>query len=133
MQFLNKLLFLFNKLDWFAGGTLLVVGLYLQNWWLVAGGVTGLLSAYFQPAAWLSQRLQEKILAKGVPLSENGVLTQEDEFYAQHLGAPILPTEPAQDSNEPRMLIWNTPHNQLTREALVLYPADRSAPTRQFV
>lgn len=100
---MNKLLRIFVALDWLVGGLSIIVGLYLQNWWVVAGGVLGLLAAYFKPAVIIKAKLEKKFLRKKVKTEDSAVALAEDNFYAQVLGAeagdvvepaPALPQVP---------------------------------------
>lgn len=100
---MDKLLRIFVALDWLVGGLSILVGLYLQNWWVVAGGVLGLLAAYFKPAVIIKTKLEKKFLRKKVKTEDSDVALAEDTFYAQVLGAeageaiapaPVVPQVP---------------------------------------
>lgn len=107
--FIQRLLFIFNKLDWFVGAAFLVVGLIVQNWWLVAGGVVGLISAYFQPAAKLKDKLEQKLLTKAAVHSDNALTLAEDAFYANY----HTEADTSQSAKQGGFQIWGVAHNQL--------------------
>lgn len=117
---LERLLTIFNKLDWFFGGACLLVGLYMMNPWLMAGGVFGLLSAYFQPANYLKKKLEAKMLSKHATPVDDSAILAEDAFYAAHLeiSEPAAQRARAAATDGPRMLIWGVPHNRLEPELL---------------
>jgi len=100
---MEKLLSIFNALDWLVGGLSILVGLYMQNWWLVAGGALGLLAAYFKPAVIIKNKLEKKFLRKKAKTDDSGAALAEDTFYAQVLGSaagevaepePVVPQAP---------------------------------------
>lgn len=126
---IKRLLSLFNKLDWFVGGSCLMVGLYLMQPWLIAGGIVGLLSAYYQPAAYLSKRLEEKLLTKSAQTSQNEIALAEDAFYAQHSAGDALEQARAEEARSraaraPTLVIANSPHNHLTPQAMTTFTAE---------
>jgi len=100
---MDKLLRIFVALDWLVGGLSILVGLYLQNYWVVAGGALGLLAAYFKPAVIIKNKMEKKFLRKKVKTEDSDVALAEDTFYAQVLGAeagdevapaPVVPQVP---------------------------------------
>lgn len=118
---MNKLLKIFNKLDWVMGFGALVVGLYLGNWWVVASGVLGLLAAWYKPAERIKKKLESKFLRKKAVTSDVQKVQAEDEFYAQmgvaelEVMSPPVPTAVSY-SNSLRsgpVLISTNRHNQL--------------------
>lgn len=123
--FVQTLLGHFNKLDWFVGGAFLVVGLYVQNWWIVAGGIVGLLSAYYQPALYLKNKLEQKLLAKGAATSDNAITVAEEAFYANfNMDDDAQPRANKGGSFE----IWGVAHNQLCAGCVgVFTPSEREA------
>ncbi len=97
---MDKFLKIFNKLDWAMGGGTVVVGMYLQNWWLVAGGGVGLLAAWYKPAERIKRKLESKFLRKKTVTSDAQKVQAEDEFYAQ-MGvaeAPLSTAEPVSET-----------------------------------
>lgn len=76
-------------MDWLVGGLSILVGLYLQNWWVVAGGFMGLAAAYFKPALIIKEKLEKKFLRKKAKTDDSDVAQAEDVFYAQMLGQPL--------------------------------------------
>jgi hypothetical protein len=84
---MDKLLRIFVALDWLVGGLSILVGLYLQNYWVVAGGTLGLLAAYFKPAVIIKNKMEKKFLRKKKKTEDSDVALAEDTFYAQVLGA----------------------------------------------
>lgn len=128
--FIQNLLNIFNKLDWFVGGAFLAIGLYLQNWWIVAGGVIGLLSAYYQPAAKLKQKLESKLLAKGALTSDNATTLAEEDFYSKFQ----LEEQHTSKSEQPQdalFQIWGVAHNQLCPGCVgVFTPAQKAEGAR---
>lgn len=118
---MNKLLKIFNKLDWVMGIGALVVGLYLGNWWVVASGVLGLLAAWYKPAERIKKKLESKFLRKKAVTSDVQKVQAEDEFYAQmgvaelEVMSPPVPTAVSY-SNSLRsgpVLISTNRHNHL--------------------
>lgn len=92
---MDKLLRIFVALDWLVGGLSILVGLYMQNWWIVAGGALGLLAAYFKPAVIIKNKMEKKFLRKKVKTEDSDVALAEDTFYAQVLGAEESEVEPS--------------------------------------
>ena len=84
-------------MDWLVGGLSIVVGLYLQNWWVVAGGFVGLAAAYFKPAMIIKAKLEKKFLRKKAKTDDSAVARAEDVFYAQMLGQQNLDDAVAQE------------------------------------
>lgn len=84
---MDKLLRIFTAFDWVLGSGSLLLGLYLSNYWLVAGGVLGLLAAYYKPAQRIKTRLEKKLLAgRKRTTDDSGQVLAQDAFYAQVLG-----------------------------------------------
>ena len=88
---MNKLLKLLSTLDWVMGAGSIALGIYWNNYWLVAGGVLGLFAAYYKPAMLIKNLLEKKFLRKNTGSSDTQKALAEDEFYAQMLQDEVSP------------------------------------------
>lgn len=134
---MDKLLRIFTTMDWLVGGLSIVIGLYLQNWWVVAGGFVGLAAAYFKPALIIKAKLEKKFLRKKAKTDDSAVSQAEDVFYAQMLGQQLpdevvkqetvsLPPRTYRDSLPPYAGIYlsGSRHNQVSVRHLKLVSDD---------
>lgn len=136
---MDKLLRIFSALDWLVGGFSIVIGLYLQNGWVVAGGCLGLLAAYFKPALLIKAKLEKTILKKKPKTDDSAVALAEDAFYATMLGSQAVPAAQDQPAAQPAPVVPRTyrdslpgyggvflsasKHNQLKQAHLRLLPS----------
>jgi hypothetical protein len=141
---MDKLFRIFTALDWFVGGISILVGLYMQNWWVVAGGVLGLITAYFKPALIIKAKLEKKFLRKKAKTDDSAEALAEDSFYAQMLGqeavaepvaaepAPALPARTYRDALPPYAgaYLSRNRHNQVAARHLPLLPETTAEPVQ---
>jgi hypothetical protein len=117
---MDKLLRIFTALDWLVGSVCLVTGVWTQNWWLAAGGLLGLVAAWYKPALRIKAVLDKKFVKKKTSSAETEAVLTEDLFYAEALKAAgpsekadftrVLPTGPA--------YLTKSKHNILTIQVL---------------
>lgn len=83
---MKKLLRIVYALDWLISLGTLALGLYWQNWWMVAGGILGLGLAYLKPAARIQAVLEKRFLASKRRVDDSTEVLAADAFYKKHLG-----------------------------------------------
>ncbi len=135
---MDKFLKIFNKVDWLVAIGSLGAGLYLDNGWLLAGGVLGMGTAWYKPAERVKKVLEKKMLRKTPAPSDTHKVLAQDDFY-QQMGvteAPALAQEPVNQVRQFTRALKPGPvhlsasrHNVLKHEHLKL-PTDQPVPTR---
>jgi hypothetical protein len=84
---MEKLIRYLGALDWLLATGTVAVGLWLQNWLLVAFGIAGMLMAYLQPAKRVNAYITKRMTRKRDPSAASTAQVQQDEaFYQEVLG-----------------------------------------------
>lgn len=93
---MQKFIKALSALDWIVGTLTLVWGLYSGNSWFIAGGVLGLMTAYFKPAMRVQAALEKRFLRKKPNHGDSSKVQAEDAFYANMLGNDTAAPAPAE-------------------------------------
>ncbi len=89
---MDKFLKIFNKVVWLVAFGSLGAGLYLDNGWLLAGGVLGMGTAWYKPAERVKKVLEKKMLRKTPAPSDTHKVLAQDDFEPQQVGMPASKT-----------------------------------------
>lgn len=114
--------------DWALSSGTLVVGLYLQNWYIVGGGVLGLLVAWYSPSKRIKAAMEKKFLRRTPSKRRDEAdIAQADAFYAQGTAegaGPEAPSPVVRGADYSRqwaagtLYLHGSPHNLLRPEYL---------------
>lgn len=128
---MDKVLQFLNKLDWVLAAATVVAGIYLQNWWLVSGGLIGFIVAWYKPAEKLQAKVKQRILRKkaaNAPVDAN----LGEAIYQEMASSAVSPIEAPpprtyRDGYPPlNIRVSSSKHNRLRAEHFNLAEAPLS-------